>query len=99
MKILFNFNFKFYEKNSVDMIKMLKEKDIKKNVSGFELCFDIEGEKDKIYAKESVRISKNYLKSILANNIGLAFTYDAGHESIEYGELIDLEGLYIGRIY
>ena len=29
------------EKNSVDMIKMLKEKDIKKNVSGFELCFDI----------------------------------------------------------
>lgn len=45
-----------------------------------------------------IRLSKDYLKPILSNNMDLNFTYDMGHEIMEYGELIDLDTVLIDRI-
>lgn len=44
------------------------------------------------------RLSKEYLKPILANNMDLNFTYDIGHEDAEYGKVIDLDPILIDRI-
>lgn len=44
------------------------------------------------------RLSKDYLKSILSNNMDLQFTYDIGHETVEYGKITDLDSILIERL-
>lgn len=44
------------------------------------------------------RLSKGYLKSILANNMELNFTYDLGHEIVEYGEVTNLDTILLERL-
>lgn len=45
-----------------------------------------------------IRLSKEYLIPVLSNNQDLYFTYDIGHEIVEYGKLIDLNNLFIERL-
>jgi hypothetical protein len=45
-----------------------------------------------------VRCSKENLISILSNNEDLYFTYDIGHEIVEYGQITDLKPLFIKRL-
>lgn len=45
-----------------------------------------------------LRPSKDTLTPILANNIDLNFTYDVGHEIIEYGKVTDLNDILLQRI-
>lgn len=47
---------------------------------------------------DCVRLSKDYLTSVLYNNMDLYFTYDIGHEIMEYGKLIDLDNVFIERL-
>lgn len=44
------------------------------------------------------RLSKEYLNSILSNNMDLNFTYDIGHETVEYGKVVDLNSILIERL-
>lgn len=45
-----------------------------------------------------MRLSKKYLIPILSNNQDLYFTYDIGHEIMEYGEIVDLREIFIDRL-
>lgn len=47
---------------------------------------------------DCVRLSKDYLTSVLYNNMDLYFTYDVGHEIMEYGKLSDLDDVFIERL-
>lgn len=44
------------------------------------------------------RLSKDYLKSVLSNNMDLQFTYDIGHETVDYGKITDLDSILIDRL-
>lgn len=47
---------------------------------------------------DTLRLSKDYLKGILANNSDLYFTYDIGHEIIEYGKITDIDDILKERL-
>lgn len=44
------------------------------------------------------RLSKDFLDPILYNNKNLKFTYDIGHEIVDYGMITDLSDIKIDRI-
>ena len=48
--------------------------------------------------RHRMRLSKDYLIPILSNNQDSFFTYDVGHEIMEYGNLVDLSEIFIDRI-
>lgn len=45
-----------------------------------------------------LRLSKELILSVLSNNEELNFTYDIGHEIVEYGKIIDLDEVLIKRM-
>lgn len=53
---------------------------------------------ENLNSNETPRLSKDYLTSILANNMDLSFTYDVGHEIVDYGNLTDLNPVLLNRL-
>ena len=65
----------------------------------YEHCYRINVSIENLNSMRGImRLSKDYLIPILSNNQDLFFTYDIGHEIMEYGKLVDLNDLFIERI-
>jgi len=48
--------------------------------------------------KNKVRLSKDYIMPILYNNQDLYFTYNIGHELMDYGQIVNLKPIFVERL-
>lgn len=63
-------------------------------INQFNLMLSIEN----LNARDNNRLNKEQIIKILANNNDLMFTYDIGHEILNYGNIIDLNEILISKL-